>query len=275
VTPTTIAPGEVLPVLFMWHWLGGSADGFLDQGNVQAAADTYRFIAAIPEKKGDVVISIPFVRDIDMVWPYLTTSSDTRVDEELTFFDDMLACVSAQFSVNQDCISSVGVSAGALWTSQLLQKRADRLASAIVLSGGVGPASGTTLVDIRPWESPPPAHALPTLVLWGGPMDTCAINFQTASHHLEDGLGDNGSFIVECIHNCGHGVPPVDDPTLGVAALYHFAIDHPYWLATGESPYYVRGLPTGMPDWCSIGSGTATPRTGMCDPAACSTPALP
>lgn len=275
VTPTTIAPGEQLPLLFMWHWLGGDADGFLTRGNVQAAADSMRFIAAIPDKKGDVLISIPFVRDIDMCWPYLTTSSDARITEELTLFDDILSCVSSEYTVDQDCVSSVGVSAGALWTSQLLQRRADRLSSAIVLSGGIGPATSTHFIDALGFESPPPSHALPTLVLWGGPMDTCALNFETASHNMESALEANGSFILECTHNCGHNVPPVEDPTFGVAALYRFAFDHPYWLNAGESPYYVRGLPAGMPDWCSIGAGTATIRTGMCSGStSCGVPAL-
>jgi predicted esterase len=266
VTPTTMMPGERLPVLFMWHWLGGTATRFLTQGNVQAAVNQNRFVAVIPEKKGDVVIGIPGVRTVDMVWPYLTTVSAARVNEELTFFDDMLACVSAQFTVDQDCISSVGVSAGALWTSQLLQLRSTRLASAIVLSGGIGPASPLpALLDVSGWRTSPAPRPVPTLVLWGGATDTCALNFQTASRALEMRLVANNSFVMECIHNCGHDVPPVEDPTLGVAALYRFAFDHPYWLEARESPYIARGLPMDMPRWCSIGPGSATLRTGMCD----------
>ena len=222
-----------------------------------------------------VQLGPPFVRDIDMCWPYLTNSTEGRVLEELTFFDDMLTCVSSAYVVDQDCVSSVGVSAGGLWTSQLLQRRADRLASAIVLSGGIGPATATRVIDATEWASPPPSHALPTLVLWGGPMDACALNFEAASHNLERELDANGSFVLECVHNCGHNVPPVADPTFGVAALYRFAFDHPYWLNAGESPYYARGLPAGMPEWCSIGSGTATIRTGMCSGStSCGVPAL-
>ena len=277
VAPRTTMPGERLPVLFLWHWLGGSANGFLTQGNVQAAVDRYRFVAVIPEKKGDVAIVIPFVRSIDMVWPYLTSSTPARVAEEVTFFDDMLACVAAQYSIDEDCISSVGVSAGALWTSQLRLARSTRLASAIVLSGGVGPASGTTLLDVQGWRPTAPPRSVPTLVLWGGATDTCAINFQTASRNLERALVATNSFVMECVHNCGHDVPPVEDPTLGVAALYQFAFDHPYWLEPRESPYIARGLPAGMPTWCAIGPGSARIRTGMCEAGgpACNVPALP
>jgi hypothetical protein len=59
-------------------------------------------------------------------------------------------------------------------------------------------------------------------------------------------------------------VPPVDDQVAGLAALYRFALDHPYWLAFGKSPYQVNGLPAGVPSWCGIGAGSATARTGAC-----------
>ncbi len=146
-----------------------------------------------------------------------------------------------------------------------------------MLSGGVGPASGTTLLDVQGWRPASPPRSVPTLVLWGGPTDTCAINFQTASRNLERALVATNSFVLECVHNCGHDVPPVEDPTLGVAALYQFAFDHPYWLEPRESPYIARGLPSGMPTWCAIGPGAARIRTGTCDAdgPACEVPALP
>ena len=37
--PTTIRPAEKLPLVFMWHWLGGSADSFFKKGEVQAAVE--------------------------------------------------------------------------------------------------------------------------------------------------------------------------------------------------------------------------------------------
>lgn len=140
VIPAGLAPTESLPVLFLWHWLGGDADGFLEKGEVQAAADRLRFLAVIPETKGDLVFK----------WPYSLIDSDARVEEELRFFDDMLACVAEQYAVNRNCISSAGVSAGALWTDQLAPRRSRILASFISLSGGVGVA-GDWLNPIRPW----------------------------------------------------------------------------------------------------------------------------
>ena len=48
VTPAQSDPGEKLPILFMWHWIGGTANGFLEKGEVQAASDDQHFIAVIP-----------------------------------------------------------------------------------------------------------------------------------------------------------------------------------------------------------------------------------
>ena len=51
---------------------------------------------------------------------------------------------------------------------------------------------------------------------------------------------------------------------VGIPILYRFALEHPYWLPAGRSPWDETGFPEGSPSWCSIGVGSATPRTGEC-----------
>lgn len=271
-----------LPVIFAWHYLGGSASSMVNHGQVQQSANTLGFIGVAPEKKGDVGLGLGFDipgLGLDFSWPFLTSHSDARIEEEARFFDDMLACVAQQFPVNQQCVSSVGVSAGALWTSQLMQRRADRLSSAMVLSGGIGPNTisiGAGFVDVRGFQST--AHKVPAMVLWGGTGDGCGLNFNTASTNLRNSLRSNGHFVMECVHNCGHAAPPVDDPAAGLSVLYRFAMDHPFWLSPGQSPWASTGMPPGTPSWCSI-AGSPTPRGGACRSAAeggvaCPVPAL-
>jgi predicted esterase len=260
VVPKDLKTDELVPVVFLWHWLGGSADSFLRKGEVQAAADSQRFIAVLPESRSDMIFR----------WPFNVGDSAARQEEEYKFFDDMLSCVSEQFKVNSNCVSSVGVSAGALFTSQLAQGRAQYLASAISLSGGVG-EEGSGVV--KPWKTP--ARKVPMMVLWGGALDWCVvINFHTASLNLENALTKDGNFFLECIHNCKHGEPPMDTPPAGLskyASLWRFVFDHPYWLAPGASPYKTSGIPTGagFPAWCGIGKGSARTRTGMCPASGC------
>jgi hypothetical protein len=213
--PKAVREGERLPVIFLWHWLGGSANIFYQIGDVQSAVDQLRFVAVIPEAKGD----LPFK------WPFNVLDAQPRLDEEFAFFDDMLACVGEAFpTANHDCVASVGVSAGALFTDQLAAGRAQYLASVLSLSGGTGGV-------IRPWGKP--ARKVPMLVSWGGPIDFCVvIDFETTSHDLEDALTSEGNFVLECVHNCGHAPPPFTPP-MGVTTyepLWQFAFDHQYWL---------------------------------------------
>lgn len=253
IAPEDIGVDEALPVIFMWHWLGGSAKSFYERSDVQAAADLHRFIAVIPEAKGDTLFK----------WPFTVLESDARLEEEFVFFDDMLACVAEQFVVDHNCVSSTGVSAGALFTGQLAQGRSERLAAIMPLSGGVG---GT----VKPWNGA--KHKMPAMVLWGGPEDFCvAVDFDAASKELEKGLASDGHFVVECVHNCAHSTPPFETPEelSTFAPLWMFALDHPYWLDTGSSPYVKGGLPVGYPEWCAVGVGAASIRVGECAGSEC------
>jgi predicted esterase len=254
VVPSDLGANETVPLVFLWHWLGGDPEDFVERGDVQSAVDTQRFIAVAPASKGD----------LQFQWPVSIIDSDSRAEEDFAFFDDMLACVAEQFSVNTDCVSSVGVSAGALFTDQLAGGRGDRLSSIVSLSGGVGGV-------IKPFGNP--EHRMPALVLWGGPTDDCVgvLSFQTLSTTLESDLTSRGHFLVECVHNCGHSTPPFE-PSQGslFGSMWQFAFDHPFWLSPGVSPYQSIGLPAGMPAWCGIGKGGATPREGECiNPSEC------
>jgi predicted esterase len=250
VVPEDFKADEKLPVLFMWHWLGASAQDFFDKGDVQTAVNKQRFIGVIPQAKGD----------LQFTWPATALESAARLEEDAVFFDNMLSCVSSQLNVDSNCVSSAGVSAGALWTAQLIGVRGDWIASFMSLSGGVGGSA------IKPWKAP--AHKMPGFVLWGGSTDSCGgvLNFGQISTNLEMGMTAGGHFLVECIHNCGHSVPPFEAAPgeTTFESLWQFGLDHPFWLDPGESPYSQHGLPADMPPWCGIGMGGATPRTGVC-----------
>jgi predicted esterase len=246
VKPSSVAPSEKLPVVFVWHWLGGSADDAFEKLFLQEAAELHRLVMVVPKAKGDLLFR----------WPFLFSDSQGRIDEELKFFEDMLACVAAAYpQAVRQCVASVGVSAGALFSDQLAGSRANRIASFVSLSGGVGTTA-------RPW--PKPSRRLPGVVLWGGPTDDYQglYDFHKGSLALEDALVGQGNFFVECVHNCGHDVPPFDAPPGGTRfdAVWRFILDHPFWVAPGTSPYLGTPLPEPFPDWCGQGKGGAVPR---------------
>ena len=260
VAPTDLAEDEVLPVMFMFHWLGGDADDFYDRAEVQYAADYYRFIAIIPNGR-DIDQLVPFR------WPFAVTDLDFLMDEDFQMFDDLLACTAEQYNVDKECVSAMGVSAGAMFTSMLASRHGERLSSFLSLSGGVGGL-------VKPWVSG--GNVMPALVLWGGPEDFCiAIDFEVGSETLEDELDAAGHPVMECIHNCAHATPPLetppDQPDLPLYAMaWEWMLAHPYWLEDGYSPYSeFDELPPQWPEWCAMGSGNADIRVGECGPSEC------
>jgi len=263
VTPEDYQPGEQLPVMFMYHWLGGGAVSFYDRAEAQHAADYYRFIAIIPEGRtsGD---GVPFR------WPFTINDSQDKLDEEFAFHDDLLACVHEQFGVDKECVSTMGVSAGAMFSAMLASRHGEHLSSFISLSGGTG---GNF---VKPWTPAP--NRMPALILWGGPQDIClGVDFHENSQELEAALEADNHFIVECVHDCTHATPPFShlDPALPTyAPTWEFFLDHPFWMADGESPYrdYVEltgALPPAWPDWCAVGAGNAVIRDGVCGGSEC------
>jgi predicted esterase len=260
VAPTDLQEGEVLPVMLMFHWLGASANSFYNKAEVQYAADYYRFIAIIPNGR-DVNQLVPFK------WPFAVSDLDFLMQQDFDMVDDLLACAAEQYDVDKECISAMGVSAGAMFTSMLASRHGHRLASFISLSGGVGGL-------IKPWQ--PGGNKMPAMVLWGGRQDFCiAIDFASASKQLETSLELNGHPVLECIHDCSHATPPFevpadqsDLPTFSPA--WEFMLAHPFWLPDGYSPYAeYPELPSPWPDWCAMGAGNAVERVGACGGSEC------
>lgn len=260
VVPSDLGEDEVLPVMVMYHWLGADADSFYERAQAQAAVDYYRFIAIIPNGR-DVDQLVPFR------WPFAISDLDFLMQQDFDFFDDMLACVAEQFAVDKECVSAMGVSAGAMFSSMLASRHGDALASYISLSGGVGGL-------IKPWQAG--GNVMPAMVLWGGDQDFCiAIDFATASQQLEMDLEANGHPVVECIHNCTHATPPFEPPAdmpdlPTFAPAWEFMLAHPYWLDEGYSPYSeFDAMPSPWPDWCAYGAGNAVERVGECMGSEC------
>jgi len=259
--PRDERPGEQLPVIFLWHWLSGKTSSMAAAFDVERAVERERFIAIVPESK-KTTFKLSGIANLGETWqwPFSILNSDERVDEEARFFEDMLWCIDAQLprKVARHCVSTVGVSGGALFSAQLLARESQHLASIVSLSGGVGGL-------VKPLY-PAPQRPVPALVLWGGASDKFIVDFQASSKRLEKSL--KKSAIIECVHNCGHAIPPFATRSDGLPSLdfvYRFVFDHPYFLPRGKTPW-AANPPSDMPDWCAVGAGNAKPRAaeGAC-----------
>ena len=250
VVPRNYDPSKAYPVVFTFHWLNASAGSFVRDGELSIATEQLDFIAIAPESKkkanGDKVYQFN--------WPFVegtTNAMSPEAEEELRFFDDLLACVSQSHHLDNARVHVMGVSAGGLWGTFLMgSTRAARIASFLILSGGLG----RDPFGIFDMMYRPVPNKFPALVLWGGPNDFLGLDFAAASMRLRDALIADNHFVTTCTHNAGHAMPPIPQPAVGTKfrPLYQFLMDHPFGLPAKTSPWQVAGMPADMPAWCAI-----------------------
>jgi len=208
------------PVLFAWHWLGGNASQVIRYLELdELAADE------------NVIIVAPRSDDSAYEWHF---AEGAEGNPDLLLFEDLLSCLWQQFDVDLDRIHATGMSAGGLWSSYLTVHEADWLASTAPLSGGSDSYSYTT-----------PASPIPVLLTWGGSSDLYGTySFEDASLYLSEALREDGHFVVECVHDDGHSLPP-----WGISYVWEFFEVHP----RGVDPEpWSGGLPSGYPSGCRI-----------------------
>lgn len=208
------------PVLFAWHWLGGSANQIVRYLELQDLADDEGVIVIAPDSDGSAY-----------EWHF---TEGPEGNPDLLLFEDLLSCAWQQWDVDLDRIYATGMSAGGLWSSYLTVHESEWLAATAPLSGGSDA-----------WSYQTPERPLPVLLTWGGESDTYgSYSFHDASLYLSEALREDGSFVVECQHSGGHTLPP-----WGFAYAWDFLEAHPK--DVGTSPW-AAGLPEGMPSGCTI-----------------------
>jgi hypothetical protein len=246
LVPASYDGTRELPVMFAWHWLNASSGSFVRDGELETATEEMEFIAILPDKRLKANGDKEYLFD----WPFVDPTA-IGAEDELVFFDDMLACVAEQYRIDRRRVYAIGVSAGGLWVTHLsTTSRAPYFAAFESLSGGLGDVAGAWRMTYTPQP-----NKFPTLVLWGGMNDWLGVNFERASKRYRDELITDGHFVLECVHGSGHAMPPIMPPPGGGTrfySLWKFMLDHPYGLPPGTSPYQQTGIPPGYPDWCRI-----------------------
>lgn len=208
------------PVIFAWHWLGGTAAGIARTLGLDDLAEEQGVVVIAPESDGS-----PYE------WHFL---DDPQDNPDLLLFEDLLACAHDQWAVDLDRIFTTGMSAGGLQATYLTMHRAEWLAASAPLSGGIIEGFYAT-----------PAWPLPVLLTWGGPSDESnGLSFHDAALLFSQELQDDGSFVIECEHDLGHDIP--DEAG---AYVWRFFQDHP--MSAVEEPYS-SGLPGEFPSWCRV-----------------------
>ncbi len=199
-------------VVFAWHWWQGQPDTAMNWTGLTGVQEANRWI----------VIS-----------PYTASNAGGQWrNADIQLFDDLLGCLYQQYNVDLDRIYTHGHSMGALWSSLLVVARANRLAAATVLSGG-----------LQSSQYRRPASPIPVLLVWGGPTDTYGnFSFDSTTRTFSTRLQADGHLVVECEGTFGHQLPPDQE------SFVRFLNDH----RRGQPEPYANGLPSNWPGWCRI-----------------------
>ncbi len=185
VYPTDMT--DKMPLVFVWHPLGGNASMMVTYLQLQRFADQHQAIIVVPD-----------LRSGAQTWGFYGDPS-----YDLALYDDMRTCMSQQQDIDLYRVSTTGMSAGGLWSTYLAMHRSDSLASAFIMSGGTDPLT-------LPYKTP--THEIPVLLTWGGTNDTWGqgsylVEFEKTTENFRDNLTNDGHFVVGCNHNGGHTIP--------------------------------------------------------------------
>ncbi|MCO4763752.1 MAG: prolyl oligopeptidase family serine peptidase [Myxococcales bacterium] len=171
-------------LLFLWHGLGGTKEGFGNFMKAKKLANSLGAIVVVPQGGAKLT-----------GWGWDKSSNAT---EDAALFDDLLSCIDQQWDIDNSRVWTMGFSAGGLWSSWLTLHRSTYIASAVIWSGGSGTESN---------KYKTPKRKIPVLMAWGGPEDKAGFAFQETTLRMSSMLRTDGHFVVTCDHNLGHNIP--------------------------------------------------------------------
>lgn len=179
---------EKLPIIFMWHPLGASASMMANWTYAEDLATENNVIVIVPDAHDENVFE----------WEFVGASN-----RDLPMYDDLRTCAVQELNGDVRRVSSMGMSAGALWTTYLGIHRGDTLATIMTWSGGTG--------QVVSYDTP--AYAFPALLVSGGESDTynaggLLLEFTELTQEFAGQLYGDDHYVGVCEHTKGHDFPP-------------------------------------------------------------------
>lgn len=249
------------PLMIGFNGTGGSGAGFVQR--LKPYADE-GFIVVAPSSIGN--------GDIWPVWDALRApGTETQPNKDLAFFDALVGCLGAHYSVDKSRIFVSGHSAGGAFANKVLRARSTLLAGGIVASGVFSLTSQETL---DPTDLPTSLDPMFVIVTWGGDNDefsgaaggisVSGFNFvEEASLASRNYAHQPGGTQVACHgDNAGHRWLPAIDKWAARALVVH----HKWSYGAAMPPFPTLGatcseVPYEAPPLPEIACNT-TPRVG-------------
>lgn len=225
--PKGASSTDGLPIVFLYHGVGGSPDSMIDTSGLTAEQEKTPFILVSSrserDKNGKAVLKTD--------WYYGAPQFDMD-NPDLVLFDDLLKCVGAQYKANPKRIYATGMSGGGLMSSFLGVHRGKVLAAVSPFSGGY----------LHPW--PADSGKVPFAYSWGGTTDFAyEQNFDAMADKVLKALKGSGHFVVACNHGLGHKWPKEGGNYAAKFLLAH---------TLGGPEPFANGLGDGWPAYCKV-----------------------
>lgn len=219
------AKGKKGPLFFYWH---GTA-----QTPNEAMSGLGKYISKITEMGG--VVAAPFHDPESGTFPwFLVEGVDAKRMDDLILADEILACAQEQVGIDTRRIHTLGLSAGALQSTQMSYRRSNYIASSAMYSGGL-------IVDAP--TSKEPRNRFSSMIFHGGPDDIVVVKFKETSERFLKDMIEKKHFAFICDHQSGHIIPRTQ-----LDNVWKFFSDHPF---AAPSPYE-DGFPSTFPDYCKL-----------------------
>ena len=220
---------ESLPVVLLYHGVGGEMAGILGDTGFDKLVGPERFILVVPESERDSAGKPVSQTE----WAYSVEAATGDDNADLVFFDDMVKCVSAQYKTNAKRLYITGMSGGGMMTVFTSFARSAVIAAAAPFSGGYL------------FKFPTLANKFPEMVTWGGATDAAfSQNFNTFALALIPALKADGQFSIQCNHGTGHKWPAAM-----TAADWAFLKNYAQGAA---NPIFTDPLPAVFPSYCTV-----------------------
>lgn len=219
------AKGKKGPLFFYWHGTAQSPD--------EALTGLGPYISKITAMGG--VVAAPFHDPESGTFPwFLVEGVDAKRMDDLILADEILACAQEQVGIDTRRIHTLGLSAGALQSTQMSYRRSNYIASSVLYSGGL-------IVDAP--KSKESRNRFSSMIFHGGPSDIVVVKFKETSERFLKDMVEKKRFAFICDHQSGHIIPRTQ-----LDNVWKFFTDHPF---AAPSPYK-EGLPAEFPDYCKL-----------------------